>query len=60
MGSIIRSPGAFNVKRIAVIGAGPSGLAVAKYLLAEHAFDKIDIYEQQYGVSSSCDLCFTY
>jgi len=47
MGSVLRPPGIFDVKRVAIIGAGPSGLAVAKYLLAEHAFDKIDIYEQQ-------------
>lgn len=46
MGSVLET-GQFNVKKIAVIGAGPSGLAVAKYLLAEKAFDKIDIYEQQ-------------
>jgi hypothetical protein len=56
MGSVIRSSGAFNVKRIAIIGAGPSGLAVAKYLVAEDSFDKIDIYEQQYGILWPC--CF--
>ncbi|CAJ2507786.1 Uu.00g089720.m01.CDS01 [Anthostomella pinea] len=39
---------AFHVKRIAIIGAGPSGLAVAKYLLAQgDAFERVDIYEQQ-------------
>ncbi|TEY70398.1 hypothetical protein BOTCAL_0104g00070 [Botryotinia calthae] len=37
----------FNVKRIAIVGAGPSGLAAAKFLLAEQYFDKIDIIEQQ-------------
>ena len=42
--------GRFNVKRIAIIGAGPSGLAAAKYLLAEDAFDKIDIFEQRCNV----------
>jgi cation diffusion facilitator CzcD-associated flavoprotein CzcO len=47
MGSILRPNGPFNVKRIAIIGAGPTGLAAAKYLVAEKAFDKIDIYEQQ-------------
>ncbi|KAI9822621.1 MAG: hypothetical protein M1827_000340 [Pycnora praestabilis] len=35
-----------NVKSIAIIGAGPGGLAVAKYLLAERAFDKLDIFDQ--------------
>ena len=51
MESILGPSGTFDVKRIAVIGAGPSGLAVAKYLLAEKAFDKVDIYEQQYEMS---------
>ncbi|KAI2784599.1 FAD/NAD(P)-binding domain-containing protein [Daldinia loculata] len=38
----------FNVKKIAVIGAGPSGLAAAKYLLAQDgAFPRIDVFEQQ-------------
>lgn len=47
MGSILRPNGPFNVKRIAVLGAGPTGLAAAKYLVAEKAFDSIDVYEQQ-------------
>ncbi|KAI3322993.1 FAD/NAD(P)-binding domain-containing protein [Xylariaceae sp. AK1471] len=39
---------AFDVKRIAIIGAGPSGLAAAKHLLAEgFTSSQIDIYEQQ-------------
>lgn len=46
MGSVLRPNGPFNIKRIAIIGAGPTGLAAAKYLLAEKSFD-IDIYEQQ-------------
>ncbi|KAI1338981.1 FAD/NAD(P)-binding domain-containing protein [Xylariaceae sp. FL0016] len=37
----------FNVKKIAIVGAGPSGLAAAKYLLAEDVFKLIDIYEEQ-------------
>ncbi|EGR51306.1 uncharacterized protein TRIREDRAFT_56845 [Trichoderma reesei QM6a] len=37
----------FDVKRIAVIGAGPSGLSAAKYLKAQDAFDSIVVYEQQ-------------
>ncbi|KAI1469730.1 FAD/NAD(P)-binding domain-containing protein [Daldinia caldariorum] len=41
-------PQPFNVKKIAIIGAGPSGLAVAKYLLAQDgAFPRVDIFEQQ-------------
>ncbi|KAI0593083.1 hypothetical protein F4775DRAFT_579592 [Biscogniauxia sp. FL1348] len=38
--------GPFNVKRIAIVGAGPCGVSAAKYLLAEEAFERIDIYEQ--------------
>ncbi|KAF7166777.1 hypothetical protein CNMCM5623_000284 [Aspergillus felis] len=38
------------VRRIAVIGAGPSGLSAVKYLLAEKCFDKIDIFEQRSSV----------
>lgn len=41
---------AFDVRRIAIIGAGPSGVAAAKYLLAEEAFDKIDVFEQRSNV----------
>ncbi|GAP87614.1 putative thiol-specific monooxygenase [Rosellinia necatrix] len=41
-------PAAFNITRIAVIGAGPSGLAAAKHLLAEgFSASQVDIYEQQ-------------
>ncbi|PGG96579.1 hypothetical protein AJ79_09528 [Helicocarpus griseus UAMH5409] len=35
------------IRKIAVIGAGPSGLTAAKYLLAEKCFAKIDIFEQR-------------
>ncbi|KAF2841287.1 flavin dependent monooxygenase [Patellaria atrata CBS 101060] len=37
----------FNVRKIAIIGAGPSGLAAAKYLRAEQALDEIVIIEQR-------------
>ncbi|KAI1103242.1 FAD/NAD(P)-binding domain-containing protein [Jackrogersella minutella] len=37
----------FDVKSIAIVGAGPSGLAAAKYLLAQGAFPRIDVFEQQ-------------
>jgi cation diffusion facilitator CzcD-associated flavoprotein CzcO len=47
MGSVSKPAGSFNVKKIAIIGAGPSGLAAAKFLVAERAFDIIDIFEQQ-------------
>ncbi|KAK5656312.1 hypothetical protein OQA88_4692 [Cercophora sp. LCS_1] len=45
MGS--KEPRSFTVKRIAVIGAGPCGLAAARYLLAQKTFDTIDVFEQQ-------------
>lgn len=43
-------PKPFDVKRIAVIGAGPCGLAAAKYLIAQQAFDRVVIFEQQSDV----------
>ncbi|KZF20334.1 FAD/NAD(P)-binding domain-containing protein [Xylona heveae TC161] len=39
-----------KVRRVAVIGAGPGGLAAAKYLLAENAFERIDVFEQAHEV----------
>jgi protoporphyrinogen oxidase len=47
MGSVLRATSPFNVKKIAIIGAGPSGLAAAKFLLAEEYLEKIDLFEQQ-------------
>ncbi|PNS20556.1 Thiol-specific monooxygenase [Sphaceloma murrayae] len=41
----------FNISSIAVIGAGPSGIAAAKSLLAENAFQRIDIIEQRSKIS---------
>ncbi|KKA27793.1 hypothetical protein TD95_003565 [Thielaviopsis punctulata] len=35
------------IKRIAILGAGPCGLATAKYLRAQNAFDTITLYERQ-------------
>ncbi|KAI0428491.1 hypothetical protein F5Y09DRAFT_312794 [Xylaria sp. FL1042] len=41
----------FSINRIAIMGAGPSGLAAAKHLLAEGFLSsQIDIYEQQADV----------
>ncbi len=37
----------FDIKTIAIIGAGPCGLAAAKYLLAQGVFEKIEVFEQQ-------------
>ncbi|OSS46846.1 hypothetical protein B5807_08952 [Epicoccum nigrum] len=36
-----------RVKSVAVIGAGPSGLAAARYLRAEKVFSKIVLFEQR-------------
>ncbi|KAJ5512189.1 hypothetical protein N7463_001741 [Penicillium fimorum] len=38
------------IRRVAVIGAGPSGLAAVKYLLAEKCFDQIEVFEQRSSV----------
>lgn len=45
MGS--HEPRRFNVRKIAIVGAGPCALAAAKYLRAQDAFETIDIFEQQ-------------
>lgn len=37
----------FDVKKIAVIGAGPTGLAAARYLSAQAAFESVTVFEQQ-------------
>ncbi|KAF6791657.1 thiol-specific monooxygenase [Colletotrichum sojae] len=37
----------FDVKKIAVIGAGPTGLAAARYLEAQGTFESIVVFEQQ-------------
>ncbi|KAK4500515.1 hypothetical protein PRZ48_008704 [Zasmidium cellare] len=36
-----------RAKSVCVIGAGPTGLAAAKYLLAEKVFDRIVVFEQR-------------
>jgi len=38
---------AIHARRIAIIGAGPSGVVAAKYLCAEEAFEKIVLFEQR-------------
>ncbi len=45
----------FNVKKIAIIGAGPCGLAAAKYLLAQGSFESITVYEQQHEAGGIWD-----
>ena len=44
------------IRRVAIVGAGPSGLATAKYLLAERTFDRIDIFEQRTDVGGIWNL----
>ncbi|KAK3952484.1 flavin dependent monooxygenase [Pseudoneurospora amorphoporcata] len=40
-------PRRFHVKNIAIIGAGPAGLAAAKFLIAQRVFEDIVIFERQ-------------
>jgi cation diffusion facilitator CzcD-associated flavoprotein CzcO len=42
-----KTPIKLRARSIAIVGAGPSGVAAAKYLLAEKAFDRIVLYEQR-------------
>jgi cation diffusion facilitator CzcD-associated flavoprotein CzcO len=44
------------IKSIAIIGAGPTGLSVAKYLLVEEVFTNIVIYEQRSTVGGIWNL----
>jgi cation diffusion facilitator CzcD-associated flavoprotein CzcO len=37
----------FKISKIAIVGAGPTGLVAAKYLLAKKKFDSVVLYEQQ-------------
>lgn len=45
MGSVEALP--FHVKKVAIVGAGPCGLAAAKYLRGRKCFESITIFEQQ-------------
>lgn len=45
-----------QISRVAIIGAGPVGLAFAKYLLAEKHFSEIVIYEQRDTVGGIWNL----
>ncbi|KAH6978627.1 hypothetical protein EDB82DRAFT_505534 [Fusarium venenatum] len=49
MGSLTQSS-SFDVNKVAIIGAGPTGIAAAKYLIAQGICD-ITIFEQQDHVS---------
>lgn len=56
MGSVSQSNeaplplGPFSVSSVAVIGAGPCGLACAKYLLAQKTFQTVTIFERSANV----------
>ncbi|KAI1343700.1 putative flavin dependent monooxygenase [Xylariaceae sp. FL0016] len=39
-----------NIDSVCVIGAGPSGIAAAKYLAAEKKFSRIEVFEQRSSV----------
>lgn len=45
-----------SITRIAIIGAGPSGISAAKYLVAERAFETIDIFEQRHEIGGVWNL----
>jgi len=49
MGSVAHEQ-RLSVDTVCVIGAGPAGLAAAKYLSAEHAFSRITVFEQRPSV----------
>ncbi|KAK0663073.1 Thiol-specific monooxygenase [Lasiodiplodia hormozganensis] len=45
--AVASSPLRFNAKKVAVVGAGPCGLAALKYLSAEKKFDRLVAFEQR-------------
>lgn len=51
-----QSTGSPGIRRIAIIGGGPTGIAFAKYLSAEKAFDTIDVFEQRDNVGGIWNL----
>ncbi|KAE8150097.1 hypothetical protein BDV25DRAFT_117493 [Aspergillus avenaceus] len=46
-----------QIRRIAIIGAGPSGLSALKYLLAEKYFERIDVFEKRSSVGGVWNYC---
>lgn len=44
------------IRRIAIIGGGPTGIACAKYLKSEQVFEIIDIFEQRDNVGGIWNL----
>ncbi|KAJ8128131.1 hypothetical protein O1611_g5507 [Lasiodiplodia mahajangana] len=47
------------IRSIAIIGAGPSGIAAAKYLISEKVFTKISVFEQRSNVGGIWNADFT-
>lgn len=45
-----------DVHRIAIVGGGPTGIACAKYFVAEQAFSTIDVFEQRGNVGGVWNL----
>jgi cation diffusion facilitator CzcD-associated flavoprotein CzcO len=45
----------FDVKRMAIVGAGPIGLSAITYLVAQEGFEEIVVYERQYEVGGIWD-----
>ncbi|KAK5058596.1 hypothetical protein LTR84_010859 [Exophiala bonariae] len=45
-----------QISRVAIIGAGPVGIAFSKFLIAEKCFSEIDIYEQRDNVGGIWNL----
>ncbi|PWY79637.1 FAD/NAD(P)-binding domain-containing protein [Aspergillus heteromorphus CBS 117.55] len=46
-----------QIRRVAVIGAGPSGLAAVKYLLAEKHFERVDVFEKRSSAGGVWNYC---
>ncbi|GME40041.1 Flavin-containing monooxygenase FMO [Neofusicoccum parvum] len=45
--AVASNPVRFNARKVAVVGAGPCGLAALKYLSAEKKFEKVVAFEQR-------------
>ncbi|KAK5080104.1 monooxygenase [Exophiala xenobiotica] len=48
-----------GINRVAIVGGGPTGIACAKYLLAEKSFQTIDVFEQRRNVGGIWNLSGT-
>lgn len=44
------------IRKIGIVGAGPVGIAFARYLLAEKAFEQVEIWEQRDNVGGIWNL----